>query len=117
MAITESPTLTRVVDGVEVPAEGTYSLDPSHTHVGFAARHLMVSKIHGRFSGVRGTVRIAEDPLQSSVEVEVDMATVDTRDDGRDTHLRSADFFDVENHPTMSFRSTKISKGKGDQWL
>ena len=83
-----------------MPAAGTYALDASHCHVGFSVRHLMVSKTKGRFADFTGTVNIAEDPLESSVEVEIQVASIDTRDEARDGHLRSADFFDAENHPT-----------------
>jgi polyisoprenoid-binding protein YceI len=116
MSITESPSLTRIVDGFEVPEPGTYTIDPSHTQAGFVVRHLMVSKVRGAFTGVQGTVVVADDVADSSVEVDVDLATVDTRDAGRDEHLRSADFFEVEAHPTMTFRSTGIRREGGD-WL
>jgi polyisoprenoid-binding protein YceI len=75
----------------------------------------MVSKTKGRFAGVSGTVTIAEDPLASSVEVEIDVASVDSRDEKRDEHLRSADFFHVEEHPTITFRSTKVTPA-GSAW-
>jgi polyisoprenoid-binding protein YceI len=116
---TQAPeaTATRVVDGVEVPVAGVYSLDASHTHVGFAIRHLMVSKVRGRFASFSGTVTIGDDPLASSVEVDVDLSSVDTSDDRRDEHLRSADFFGTDEHPTMTFRSTGVQRGKGDAWL
>jgi polyisoprenoid-binding protein YceI len=114
---TEAGASTRVVDGVEVPAAGVYALDASHTHVGFAIRHLMVSKVRGRFATFSGTVTIGDDPLGSSVEVDVDLASVDTSDKGRDEHLRSADFFGTDEHPTMSFRSTGVQPGKGGAWL
>jgi polyisoprenoid-binding protein YceI len=110
-------TITRTFNGTEVPAAGTYAIDASHTHVGFAARHLMVSKVRGSFPGVKGEIVIAENPLESSVEVEIDLATIDTRDDKRDEHLRSADFFDVANHPTATFRSTGLRHGKGGRWI
>jgi len=110
-------TATRTVEGVEVPAPGVYAIDASHTHVGFGVRHLMVSKVRGSFSGVTGTVTIADEPLASWTEVVVDLASIDTRDGKRDEHLRSADFFDVEHYPTMTFRSTGVEKGKGDRWL
>jgi polyisoprenoid-binding protein YceI len=116
MSIIESPSLTRTVDGLEVPEPGTYAIDPSHTQAGFVVRHLMVSKVRGAFTGVQGTVVVADDVADSSVEVDVDLATVDTRDAGRDEHLRSADFFEVEAHPTMTFRSTRIRREGGD-WL
>ena len=82
MTTLEHPPLTRTVDGTEVPAAGTYAIDASHTEVGFSVRHLMVSKTKGRFGGVSGTVTIAEDPSQSAVEVEIDAASIDTRDPG-----------------------------------
>jgi polyisoprenoid-binding protein YceI len=114
MTVTESAPVTRIVDDVEIPAAGRYELDPSHSHVGFSVRHLMVSKTKGRFADVLATIVIAEDPLRSSVEVEIPVASVDTRDETRDGHLRSADFFDAENHPTVRFRSTKVTPvGKG----
>jgi polyisoprenoid-binding protein YceI len=107
----------RSVESVEVPVAGTYAIDPSHTHVGFSVRHLMVSKVKGSFSGVSGTINIADDPLQSSVEVSVDMASIDTRDEQRDAHLRSPDFFDVENFPTMTYASTAVRADGGNRWL
>ena len=102
------------MDGVEVPVAGTYELDASHTHVGFSVRHVMVSKTKGRFAEVAGTVTIAEEPSESSVDVTIQAASVDTRDEGRDGHLRSADFLDVDQHPTLTYRSTGVrSAGKG----
>src|SRR5688572_1291917 len=116
MTITETTPVTRIVDGTEVPAPGRYELDPSHSHVGFSVRHLMVSKTKGRFADVLATIVIAEDPLQSSVEVEIPVASVDTRDETRDGHLRSADFFDAENHPTVRFRSTEVTPAGKGRW-
>ncbi len=107
---------TRTIDGAEVPVAGVYPLDVSHSHVGFAIRHLMVSKVRGRFAAFSGTVTIGDDPLDSSVEVDVDLASVDTSDERRDEHLRSADFFATDEHPTMTFRSTGVQRGKGDTW-
>jgi polyisoprenoid-binding protein YceI len=110
---TDTTSATRTVDGLEVPAAGTYAIDASHTHVGFVARHLVVAKSRGEFGSFRGSVVIGDDPLASSVEVEIDMASVDTRDAGRDEHLRSPDFFSVEQYPTMTFRSTGVRAAKG----
>lgn len=108
MSATETLTTT------DLPAAGSYGLDASHSHVGFKVRHLMVSKVRGRFADFEGTVTIAEDPLQSSVDVSVQVASIDTRDAGRDEHLRSADFFDVETSPTMTYRSSGVREvGKG----
>jgi polyisoprenoid-binding protein YceI len=95
---------------------GTWNVDPSHTVIGFTARHLMISKVRGRFTSFTGSVTIAEDPLQSTVEATVDLGSVTTGDEARDGHLKSGDFFDVENHPTMTFRSTGI-KADGDDFL
>jgi polyisoprenoid-binding protein YceI len=105
---------TRTVDGVDLPAPGTFVLDPAHTHVGFSVRHMMVSKVRGQFVDVAGTITVGEDPLASSVTAELQTASIDTRDDGRDGHLKSADFFDAEAYPTITYRSTSVSSvGKG----
>lgn len=88
---------------------GTWNIDPSHSHLGFTVRHLMVSKVRGEFSGFSGTITIADDLLASSVSAEVDVASVSTRDSGRDEHLRSSDFFAIDEYPTWSFRSTGIA--------
>jgi polyisoprenoid-binding protein YceI len=96
---------------LDVPAgylAGTWKLDPVHSDVGFSVRHMMVSKVRGRFHGVTGTIRLAEDPAQSSVDAEIDMTTLDTGNTDRDDHIRSADFFEVETYPTMTFRSTSV---------
>jgi polyisoprenoid-binding protein YceI len=107
-------TATRTLDGVEIPAAGTYSIDAAHSHVGFTVRHLVVAKTRGRFGTFSGSVVVADDPLASSVSVEIDAASIDTRDEGRDGHLRSGDFFDVERFPTITFRSTDVAPaGKG----
>jgi polyisoprenoid-binding protein YceI len=115
MSTTQVPTApTRSVDGVEVPAAGTYQLDVAHSSVAFSVRHLMVSKTKGRFADFAGTVTIGEDPLDSSVEVEIKTASIDTRDETRDGHLRSPDFFDADVHPVLTYRSTKVTPaGKG----
>jgi polyisoprenoid-binding protein YceI len=109
-------TAIRTVSGIEIPEAGRYQLDASHSEVGFVARHLMVAKVRGRFAEFSGTVDIADDPADSSVEVSIATASVDTRDEQRDGHLRSADFFDVENHPTMTYRSTGVRHVKGSRW-
>jgi polyisoprenoid-binding protein YceI len=93
---------------------GTYTIDPSHTTVGFVVRHMMIAKVRGRFTGVSGVITVPEDRLQSGVEVSVDLATIDTGDAQRDTHLRSADFFDIEHHPTMTFQSTGVKQDGDD---
>ena len=95
---------------------GTWTIDPSHTEVGFVVRHLMVSKVKGRFSKVEGTITVADDVLESTVEATVSAASIDTRDENRDNHLRSADFFDVETYPELTFRSTGI-RAEGDDFL
>ena len=87
--------MTRTVGDDTLPAAGTWSLDPSHTSVGFSVRHLGLSKVRGRFSSFTGDVVVAEDPSQSSVQVAVDVTSIDTRDDKRDEHLRTNDFFDA----------------------
>ena len=87
---------------------GTWTIDPSHSDVAFTVRHLMVSKVRGQLTRFEGTIEIAEDPLDSSVAATIEVASIDTRDDARDAHLRSNDFFDAETYPTMTYRSTGL---------
>jgi polyisoprenoid-binding protein YceI len=114
-AITATPG-TRVVNGRQVPEAGTWAIDPSHASFEFVARHLM-AKVRGSFSGVSGVATVAEVPEESTLEVEIDASTIDTKDPNRDAHLRSNDFFGVEDHPTTNFRSTAVRPGEGaNEW-
>ena len=88
---------------------GTWNVDASHSEVGFTARHLMVSKVRGQFKDFAAVVNVAQPFEQSTVEATVQLASVDTNSADRDTHLKSADFFDVENNPAMTFKSTKVT--------
>jgi polyisoprenoid-binding protein YceI len=87
---------------------GTWVIDPVHSEVSFTVRHLMVSKVRGRFAAFSGELVTADDPLQSSVQASVDLASIDTGNADRDAHVRSADFFDVDQHPTLTYRSTGV---------
>lgn len=99
-----------------LPATGAWAIDPSHSEVGFAVRHLGISKTRGRFGTFSGTLVVdAEHPANSSVEVTIDASSIDTKDAGRDEHLRSDDFFGVEAHPAITFRSTAV-RGEGTRW-
>ena len=95
---------------------GTWSLDPAHTEIGFVARHLMVSKVRGKFEKFTGTIKTASNPLDSYAEAEIDLSSITTGTEQRDNHLRSNDFFDVETSPKMTFRSTGI-RPDGDDFL
>ena len=102
--------MSRTYEGLEIPEPGTFTLDPAHTVVGATARHLMVSKVRGKFTEVTGTITVAEDPLESAVEVAIKAASIDTGVADRDNHLRSADFLDVETYPELTFTSTRVVK-------
>lgn len=91
---------------------GTYAFDPSHSRLGFVVRHAMVTKVRGNFADFTGSLTVdGANPSASSVSVTAQLASVDTGDEGRDGHLRSPDFFDVEAHPAMTFTSTSITPG------
>jgi polyisoprenoid-binding protein YceI len=96
---------------------GTWQIDPVHSEVGFTVRHMMVSKVRGRFDKFEGTIVTGADPADSSVSASVDMASINTNNEQRDGHIRSADFFEVEKHPTMDFRSTGIRQLSGEGFL
>jgi polyisoprenoid-binding protein YceI len=115
--MTTSSAETRTVDGVAVPAAGSFTLDPAHTHVGFVARHLVVSKVRGSFGEVAGTITIADEPLQSSVEVTIGAGSITTGQADRDKHIRSGDFLDLENHPNITFKSTRVASHSGNEFL
>ncbi|MBA8810466.1 polyisoprenoid-binding protein YceI [Promicromonospora sukumoe] len=97
---------TRTWNGLTIPAAGVYQIDQNHKRLGFLAMHMMVSPVRGEFAEGEATVTVGEDPLASQVTCTIQAASVDTHVDERDTHLRSADFLDVENHPIIEFRST-----------
>jgi polyisoprenoid-binding protein YceI len=95
---------------------GTWDFDAAHTYVGFVVRHLVVTKVRGRFDSVEGHIVTAKNPLESTVEVSVDLHSVNTNNETRDNHLRSADFFESESHPRMSFRSAGVRRN-GDDFI
>lgn len=99
---------TQNVSGGNAPAAGTWQIDPSHSSVAFYVRHLGLSKVRGQFERFSGTIDVAERAEDSSVLVEIDAASIDTREPKRDAHLRSADFLEVEAYPTLQFRSTAV---------
>lgn len=87
----------------------SWKIDPAHSEINFTVRHMMISNVRGRFENFTGSVEFdPENPANSSVEVQIEAASINTREAPRDTHLRSADFFDVENHPYLTFRSKKV---------
>jgi polyisoprenoid-binding protein YceI len=95
---------------------GAYALDASHSRVGFVARHAMVTKVRGAFTDFAGTANVdVENPAASSVDLTIQVASIDTASADRDGHLKSGDFFDVETYPTIRFVSTEVSRD-GDEW-
>jgi len=91
-------------------ATSTWNVDPTHSHAEFKVRHLMISNVRGSFPKISGVLTLHESDLgQSQVEATIDVASIQTRDEQRDGHLKSSDFFDVEKYPTMTFKSTKVT--------
>src|SRR5690242_3289067 len=89
----------------------TWNIDPVHSAAQFKVKHMMISNVKGEFTSVKGSLEFDEENIENSrVQAEIDAATINTRDPQRDAHLKSADFFDVENFPTLSFRSSQVSK-------
>jgi polyisoprenoid-binding protein YceI len=115
MTTTTTNQATREHKGTVVPVPGVYDIDQAHTTVEFVARHLMITKVRGRFATFSGSLNVAEVPEDSSVEVTIDAASVQTSQDQRDEHLRSADFFEVDKYPALTFKSTSVELD-GDSW-
>lgn len=91
--------------------ESIWNVDVAHSQVEFAVKHMMITKVRGRFAAVGGAVVLDEaEPSRSRVEVEIEAASIDTRQEDRDAHLRSPEFLDVETHPTLTFRSTRVER-------
>ncbi|MBM7491698.1 polyisoprenoid-binding protein YceI [Micromonospora luteifusca] len=109
--------VTRDWDGLTIPTAGTYALDVAHKRVGFVARHMMVSKVRGEFKEATATITVAEDPLQSSVVATIQAASIDTTQADRDAHLRSPEFLESENFPTIEFRSTGVKSRRGSEFV
>jgi polyisoprenoid-binding protein YceI len=116
MSETQSTTPGRVVNGVTLPTPGTYLLDPTHTRIGFVARHLMVTKVRGNFREFEGSITVAEQPTDSTAEVTIQAASIDTNTADRDAHLRSADFFDAEQFPQLTFGSARVTSQQGSDF-
>jgi polyisoprenoid-binding protein YceI len=93
---------------------GTWDFDPLHSEVGFSVRHMMVSKVRGKFTKVDAQIVTGENPLDSTVNATIDLNSIDTGNPDRDNHLRSADFFEVETYPVMTYRSTAITPDGSD---
>jgi len=113
----QSAQLTRQWEGLEIPTAGTYEFDTAHSIVGFVTRHMMVSKVRGRFDSFNGTIVIADDPLDSSVDVHIDVNSVDTGNEQRDEHLLSSDFFEHEQNPKIEFKSTGLRHVSGEDFV
>ncbi len=112
MTATDTGTLT----GIPGYVAGTWSIDPVHTEVGFTVRHMVVAKVRGKFRTFSGEIVTGENPLGSSVTAEIDLSSIDTGNEQRDAHIRSADFFEVETYPTMTYRSTGV-RPHGDGYI
>jgi polyisoprenoid-binding protein YceI len=97
---------------------GDYDIDPTHSRLGFAAKHAMIATVRGEFKVYKGEVHLDEtDPAASYARLEIDAASVDTGNADRDAHLRTADFFDLEAHPAITFTSTKVERVDDDEYL
>jgi polyisoprenoid-binding protein YceI len=103
--------------GTTVPSPGTFVLDAAHTTVGFVARHLMVTKVRGRFEQVEGSIEIGQDPLSSAATATIATASITTGSPDRDGHLRSGDFLAIDEHPAITFASTSVRHVGGNEFV
>jgi polyisoprenoid-binding protein YceI len=113
--ITLTATTTEI--GITGYEPATWNIDPVHSEVGFSVRHMMVSKVRGRFNTFSGQIVTGTDPLASSVTAEIDLKSINTGNEQRDEHIKSADFFEVETYPTMTYKSTGVRAEDGEYIL
>ena len=109
--------MTTTTSIATLPKAGVYTIDPTHTEVGFIARHLIGTKVRGRFTEVSGTFTVAENPEESSVEATVQAASIHTNQSMRDDHLRTNDFLDVATYPTLTLKSTGLKQVDDSHWV
>jgi polyisoprenoid-binding protein YceI len=111
--------MTTPTTATQIPGylAGTWNIDPVHSEVGFSVRHMMVSKVRGKFNTFSGQLVTGEDPLSSSVTAEIELSSINTGNEQRDAHIRSADFFEVEKHQKMTYRSTGVRAVDGEYVL
>jgi polyisoprenoid-binding protein YceI len=107
-------TATQTTPQIDGYAAGRWAIDPIHSDLSFTARHMMVSKVRGHFRDFDGEVVLADNPLESHVTANIRVSSVDTNQEFRDNHIRSGDFFDAENHPTATYRSTGVRVEDGE---
>jgi polyisoprenoid-binding protein YceI len=112
-------TVTAATTETAIPGyeAATWTIDPIHSEVGFSVRHMMVSKVRGRFTTFSGEIVTADDPTESSVTAEIDLSSINTGQEQRDEHIKSADFFEVETYPTMTYKSTGVRVADGEYIL
>jgi polyisoprenoid-binding protein YceI len=106
-----SVTATETIPGY---IAGTWTIDPVHSEVGFSVRHMMVATVRGKFGVFSGDIVTGDSPLDSTVTATIDLSSIDTGNADRDNHLRSADFFEVDAHKAMTFRSTRVRRDGQD---
>jgi polyisoprenoid-binding protein YceI len=109
-------TASTTATGIPGYVVGTWNIDPVHSEVGFSVRHMMVSKVRGKFNTFSGQFVTGEDPLNSSVTAEIELASINTGNEQRDAHIRSADFFETDKHVKMTYRSTGV-RAEGDGYV
>jgi polyisoprenoid-binding protein YceI len=108
---------TATAAGTQAAKQTTWSIDPAHSHVGFAIKHLMIATVRGRFTDVQGTVALDEtDPTTAAIDISIATGSVTTGDDKRDAHLRSPDFFDADRYPNITFRGKRVEATSGDSF-
>ncbi|GIG58036.1 polyisoprenoid-binding protein [Longispora fulva] len=109
--------VTREHNGLTIPTAGTFALDVAHSRVGFVARHMMVSKVRGSFGEFAGEVVVAENPLESSVNVTIQAASFTTNNEQRDGHVKTDEFLGIDTFPTITFVSTAVKDVDGNEFV
>ena len=108
--------MTQTISTIPGYRTGTWNVDPVHSEVSFSVRHMMVSKVRGHFTDFEAAIVTADSPVDSGVTATIKLDSIDTRNEQRDNHIRSADFFDIEKYPTMTYRSTSLVDNGDGTW-